>query len=83
MKIYCLFDKKACEYSCVTVERNQAMFERSIAQQINLPKPNNLLYTNSADFDIYCLGEMDNGTGIIISDVKYIRNCSELKQEVN
>ena len=53
MKIFCLFDKKSCEYSCFSPERNQAMFERSLSAQINNARPNNLLYTNTADFDIY------------------------------
>lgn len=82
MKIFCLFDKKSCEYSCFSPERNQAMFERSLSAQINNARPNNLLYTNTADFDIYCLGDLDNQTGVIVSNVKFIRNCSELKTEV-
>lgn len=82
MKIFCLFDKKSGEYSCISAEKNLAMFERSLAQQINNPRSTNLLYTNAVDFDIYCLGEFDPQTGNIISSVSFVRNCNELKEDV-
>lgn len=83
MKLFCLFDKKSCEYSCVSVEKRVEIFERSLAAQVNNPRPNNLLFTNSADFDIYCLGTFDPCTGAICSDVKFVRNCSDLKEREN
>lgn len=80
MKLFCLFDKKSLEYSCISCEKNVQMFERSLAAQINNARPNNLLYTNASDFDIYCIGEFDPKTASIVPSFEFIRNCSELKE---
>lgn len=81
MTLFALYDKKSLEYSCVSAERNLAMFERSLSVHVNTPRPNNLLYTNSADFDIYRIGQFDPKTGVVKPDFEFIKNCSALKEE--
>lgn len=80
MKIFCLFDKKSGEYSCLTLYPNYAMFARSIMPEVNSDNPHNLLATNSADFDIYCVGTFDVRSGEIEVCHEFIANCSELKE---
>lgn len=82
MKIFCLFDKKAGEYSCLSVYPNIAMFTRSLAPEVNSDNPRNLLCTNAADFDIFCVGEIDSKSGIISPDHQFIMCCSDLKETV-
>lgn len=82
MKIFCLYDKKSGEYSCLSVYPNIAMFTRSLAPEVNSNNPHNLLTTNSADFDIFHIGNIDVKSGVIDPKHEFIMCCSDLKEKV-
>lgn len=80
MKIYCLYDKKSGEYSCIGLYVNRATFERAVASQVNAPGSSSLLATNSSDFDLYCIGSFDVKTAEIVPCHEFICCCNDLKE---
>lgn len=79
MKIYAIFDKKGKSYSCVNTAINDDSVVRVLHNEVNSNNPVSLLCTNSADFDLYCLGDLDLRTGVISPDVTFVLNLGTLK----
>lgn len=81
MKVFAMFDKKSGEYFGICTWKNAALYCRSVTPVVNDSAPQNLLYSHSADFDLYCLGEFDQKTGELISAVEFICSASDLKEK--
>lgn len=85
MKIFAMFDRKSGEFFGICTWKNSALYMRSVAPVVNDPNPQNLLHSNSADFDLYCLGDFDQKSGEITPTFEYICSAADLKtkEEVN
>ena len=78
-KIYALRDDKAQAFLTPMVFQNDALAMRAIAQLCSDPR-NCFIYTNPEDYQLYTLGEYDDQTGIVTSDIHHIINIIDLRK---
>lgn len=81
MNLYCLFDRKGLEHSCIQCLINHDIAKRSVAAVVNNPDKSTLLAVCPGDFELYCLGSFDTKTGVIVPDRVFLCNCAELVKE--
>lgn len=65
MNIYAVKDIKAQLFNAPFFQSNNVTALRTFAMEVNRSEPNNVLHTNPEDFELYCLGEFDNASGVI------------------
>lgn len=70
MNIYAVKDTKAGLFNAPFFQTNNVTALRTFALEVNRADPNNVLYNNPEDFELYCLGEFDNETGVIKPESK-------------
>ncbi len=72
--IYAIKDDKT-GFMAPQAQRSDAVAIRSFENILRDPHPN-IVNQNPADFSFYCLGEYDEDTGVITSNVRYLTNSA-------
>lgn len=82
MKVYSIFDRKAQGYEMPTLMlfRNDELALRAIGAAFNGGQLGGLFGKYPEDFEIYCLGEFDQNTGLIKSEVNFVAHLVDLKE---
>ena len=82
IKIYSILDKIPGVYSNPFYLKSNAVALREIKYMINEDKNQNIFNTNVGDKSLYCLGEFNEETGIIVPNQKpeFIINLIDLKE---
>lgn len=78
MELFCMYDKKAGQYFGIALHKNEALYLRSLSPLFKSTVPDNLLYHHSSDFECYKLGTFDEKSGLIVPEVTFIANVSDL-----
>lgn len=76
VKVFALFDRKAREFGAPLTAANVDTMKRELQRNVG---EGSLLHKYPEDFDLYCLGEMDTETGVILPDTP---QCVALLKEV-
>lgn len=79
VKLYCIKDTKTNFWKPHT-QVNDLSARREFENMVNSPK-NDFMFLNYADLELWCLGEFDDATGIIKSNVTYICNGVDVRKE--
>lgn len=79
IKIYALRDDKAQSFLTPMFFKNDAMAMRAIAQLCNDSR-NGFIFTNPEDYLLYTLGEYDDQTGVLTSDIHHIIKVIDLRK---
>lgn len=80
MNIYAIYDKVAGAYFQLSLWKNDALYKRSLMALANDPNPDNLFSHHAADYQLFCLGQMDEKSGVIIPESRFVCNASDLKE---
>lgn len=83
MKVYALFDKKSGSYFSLACWKNDDLYKRSLYSIVNSPVPENLFATHSTDFELFQLGLLDEKSGLLTPDLRFICSAADLKKEEN
>lgn len=63
LRIYTIYDRKACIHQSQFFKRDDFAASRDVAIAVN--NPQSLLHMYSADYDLLCVGSLDDTTGKI------------------
>lgn len=75
MKLYSIKDVKA-GFMTIMLFKNDALAKRAYASGLKMPE--SMLSHNPEDFELWCLGEYDQDSGIITSDVRFVCNANSV-----
>lgn len=78
MNVYAIYDKKAGQYFGLTVHKTDETYVRTLTPILKSDIPDNMLYHHSSDFEVFCLGTFDEKTGLIVADLRFVYNVSDL-----
>lgn len=78
LKIYAIKDTKVAFMTPVYYQ-NDAVAMRDVKNAVNDPKEN-IINKNIDDIQLWKLGEFDDQTGEIISQIEFVANAIELKE---
>lgn len=78
MKIYSIKDTKIGFMSQFNMQ-NDGVAIRALKNARNAEQPNDV-NTNPEDKELWCLGEFDDQTGMICSDVRFIIKAEDVKE---
>ena len=81
LNLYGIKDTVIGAISTPFAQNNNATAIRMIRNYINSPTDNEIKQ-NYKDKQLYLLGEYDDNTGYITSNVEFVVNLSDLKEEV-
>lgn len=79
MNIYAIKDTKVGAFKSPYYSYNDQVAVRSLANAVNDQNAGEL-YLNADDFQLYCLGEYNDVTGEIFSNIKFVINAIDLKK---
>ena len=80
MKLYAIKDKGAGFTQIFTAPNNYAA-QRMLTDTVNAPQPS-LLTQYPGDFSLYCLGDLDQDTGVISPKTDFIIEAVNVKKNV-
>lgn len=81
MNIYAIYDKKSGSYFSLSLHKNDALYKRSLSALANDKNPDNLFATHSSDFELYSLGVLDERSGAISPELRFVCSAADLKDE--
>lgn len=73
MFIYSLKDVKS-GFMSLMLFKNDDLAKRSFKNMLSDPTPN-LVTMNPEDFELWCIGEFDSDSGVIVSNVRFVANA--------
>ena len=79
MKIYSIKDTKVGAFKSPFYSHNDSVAIRSLQNVVNDPNAGEL-HLNAEDFQLYRLGEFNDITGDILSNVEFVANAIDLKK---
>lgn len=77
--LYSIFDKTAEMYSEPKPAPTDGVFTRLVSDMI--AEGNNQIANHPQEFAVHCIAQWDEKTGIVVSDIREICECSILKGE--
>lgn len=81
MKLYSVKDVKAASYFRPFPSVNDQVAIRDLKTLVNTNESEVAKYPE--DYELWFLGEFDEKTGVITSDLKFLVNCADLKEVKN
>ena len=73
MKLYALKDVKS-GFMSIMLFKNDELAKRAYQNMLKDTQPN-LVTMNPEDFELWCLGDYDQDSGIIQSEVRFVANA--------
>lgn len=81
-KVYSIFDRKLLQFGALVVDVNDYSVQRSLLDAVR-STPDSLMSKHPDDFDLYYLGEFEEGLGVLeIVPKKMVCNVAELVASV-
>lgn len=80
-KIYAIKDTVTGNFSQITQSPLDVAIMRDLSNVLKQGDKNNELVVNMKDKALYCLGEYDVDTGLIVPNVKFITNLVDLVEK--
>lgn len=80
-KVYSFKDSVVGQFMNPFYQHNDNVALRTLSQAVNDSKPN-VVNQNAGDIQLYCLGEYNDITGEIKSEVRFVANAVDFVQKV-
>lgn len=77
-KLYAIKDTVTGNFSPITQSPLDLAIMRDLSNVLKSGDKNNELVVNAKDKALYCVGEYDVDTGVIVSNVKFVTNLVDL-----
>ena len=83
LNLYSLKDNVSGSFSNITINENDALAIRDVKVAINMSTPNRtMVQLRPEDYTLYRLGSYESKTGVITSEVEFVVNCIDLKEDL-
>lgn len=79
MMLYSLKDCKAASFNLPFAKVNDQLAVRDVRIAVNSPE-RSPLSACPEDFELWCLGDFNETTGEVVSDVRFVVNLREVKE---